>query len=72
MLADDTLLDTTTIKTINENGHSRIPVYRGERENIVGVLFVKSLLELDPEDGEPISKYMKSPVHRLVPNLCSH
>ena len=31
-----------------------MPVYSGERENIVGVLFVKSLVMLDPDDNTPI------------------
>jgi len=31
-----------------------VPVYSGERENIVGVLFVKSLVMLDPDDNTPI------------------
>lgn len=39
---------------ISRKGHSRVPVYSGERENIVGVLFVKSLVMLDPDDNTPI------------------
>ena len=31
-----------------------MPVYSGERENIVGILFVKSLVMLDPDDNTPI------------------
>ncbi|KAI8323890.1 DUF21-domain-containing protein, partial [Martensiomyces pterosporus] len=37
-------------------GHSRVPVYDGERVNIVGVLLVKSLILLDPDDCTPVSE----------------
>lgn len=43
-----TLEDTDTlrevVKTAIESGHSRIPVYQGDIDNIVGVLYVKDLL----------------------------
>lgn len=35
------------IRKIKENPHSRIPVYRGQPENIVGVLYAKDLLRID-------------------------
>lgn len=37
-----------------EKGHSRVPVYRGSRDNICGMLLVKKLIQLDPEDSTPI------------------
>ena len=36
-----------TMLKIHENGHSRVPVYRDKRENIVGMLLVKRLMVLD-------------------------
>lgn len=36
-------------------GHSRVPVYRGQRDNIVGMLLVKRLIHLDPEDCTPVA-----------------
>ena len=39
---------------IIEKGHSRIPIYKGERKNICGLLLVKKLIQLDPEDCTPI------------------
>jgi len=45
---------------ISRKGHSRVPVYEGSRENIVGLLFVKSLIVLDPEDGTPIKDIYKA------------
>lgn len=37
-----------------EKGHSRVPVYRGGADNICGMLLVKKLIQLDPEDATPI------------------
>ncbi|KAM7440167.1 hypothetical protein ABFA07_010572 [Porites harrisoni] len=54
MLDINRQLDQDTMKEISRKGHSRVPVYSGERENIVGVLFVKSLVMLDPDDNTPI------------------
>lgn len=39
---------------IFQSGHSRIPVYCQSRENIIGILFAKDLILLDPEDAVPI------------------
>ena len=63
MLEDTTLLDSTTMATINERGHSRIPVFNGTRENIVGVVIVKSIIAVDPEDKELITGYIQRGLH---------
>ena len=35
-------------------------MYEGDKENIVGLLFVKSLIMLDPEKGTPIKDVYKA------------
>ena len=45
---------STIIFQILEKAHSRVPVYEGEKENIVGLLLVKTLIKLDPEDATPV------------------
>eukprot|EP01026_Neomeris_dumetosa_P005709 TRINITY_DN11688_c0_g2_i1.p2 TRINITY_DN11688_c0_g2~~TRINITY_DN11688_c0_g2_i1.p2 ORF type:complete len:448 (+),score=35.26 TRINITY_DN11688_c0_g2_i1:2-1345(+) len=35
---------------IYKSGYTRIPVYEGEHHNIVGILFVKDLILVDPDD----------------------
>ena len=38
---------SSIIKSIKKNPYSRIPVYRGNRGNIVGILYVKDMLKFD-------------------------
>ena len=35
-------------------GHSRVPVFKGDKSNVVGLLLVKKLIKLDPDDCTPI------------------
>jgi len=43
------------INKIIDSGQSRIPVYHRSRENIVGMLLIKNLVLIDPEDEVPIA-----------------
>ncbi|KAG6576423.1 DUF21 domain-containing protein [Phytophthora cinnamomi] len=54
MLEIDTRLDRDTLADILASGHSRIPVYETRKSNIVGLLIVKKLIVLDPDDARPI------------------
>ncbi|KAG7401519.1 Charged multivesicular body protein 6 [Phytophthora boehmeriae] len=54
MLEIDTKLDRNTMADILASGHSRIPVYETRKSNIVGLLLVKKLIVLDPDDAHPI------------------
>lgn len=38
------LIDSTKLHTLKHSGHSRIPVYSTEKEDFVGILYVKDLL----------------------------
>ncbi|RKP08575.1 hypothetical protein THASP1DRAFT_6021, partial [Thamnocephalis sphaerospora] len=51
----DACLDRVLLTQIVETGHSRIPVYEGRRENIIGILLSKALILLDPDDATPVS-----------------
>lgn len=46
MISIDSILDRITIREIYTTGHSRIPVYEGSRDNILGVLLVKVVILL--------------------------
>ncbi|KAJ2939879.1 hypothetical protein O0L34_g6579 [Tuta absoluta] len=54
MLPIDSVLDFETMTEIVKSGYSRIPVYEGERNNIVTVLFIKDLAFVDPDDNTPL------------------
>jgi len=47
MLDSKRKLDQATMKEIKEHGNSRVPVYREKRENIIGIILVKNLIEID-------------------------
>ena len=54
MLSAETKLDAETLATIVLKGHSRIPVYEGHPHNIRGMLLVKRLVVLNPEDKREV------------------
>ena len=49
-LADVSKLNFAAVRDIFQQGFSRVPVYSGLRENVVGLLFAKDLIFVDPED----------------------
>lgn len=53
-------LDHETMRKISKKGHSRVPVYEGDKGNIIGLLFVKSLIMIDPDDATPIKDIYKA------------
>ena len=53
----DRRLDFETIQEIHESGHSRIPLYEGERGNIVSILYTRNLAFIDPEDEMGLRQY---------------
>ncbi|XP_066535474.1 metal transporter CNNM2a [Hoplias malabaricus] len=66
MITADAILDFNTMSEIMESGYTRIPVFEGERCNIVDLLFVKDLAFVDPDDCTPlktITKFYSHPLH---------
>merc|ERR1712137_699501 len=59
MIDIDDHLNVDTISEILEKGYSRIPVYEGSRERVTGLLFVKDLALLNPEDNHPVRKILQ-------------
>ena len=59
MLEVDEKLSFDTIGKIFKTGYSRIPVYEISRNNIIGLLFVKDLIFLDPEDCVPVRSFIQ-------------
>jgi CBS domain containing-hemolysin-like protein len=51
----------TELRTLfREEQYSRIPVYRGDLDNIVGIVFVKDLVALPPGAEPPMTTLMRS------------
>ena len=59
MLSINTILDYHTIHEIRTKGYSRVPVYDGERVNIVFILIVKDLLFVDPDDEKSLREVFR-------------
>ena len=59
MLNVDEKLSFQTIAKIFKTGYSRIPVYEISRNNIIGLLFVKDLIFVDPEDDTPVRNFVQ-------------
>lgn len=59
MLQDTDRLDSNIMADIMASGHSRIPVYsNNNRNNVMGVLLVKKLIVLNPEDAKPVGNFV--------------
>lgn len=56
MLDIEQTLNEKLVWEILASGHSRVPVYRYARSNIVAVLFTRELAVIDPEDRIPIKR----------------
>lgn len=65
MIPMDAALDFDTMSDIMKSGYTRIPVYEGERSNIVDLLFVKDLAFVDPKDCTPLKTITKFYSHSL-------
>jgi len=54
MVNQEDLFDDTMSGNLISDGHSRVPVFKGDRNNIVGLLLVKHLLGVSTEKRIPI------------------
>ncbi|KAK1868141.1 hypothetical protein I4F81_010636 [Pyropia yezoensis] len=59
MLEESTRLSFKNLMVIFHSGHSRVPVYSGDRTNIVGMIFAKDLILLDPDDNVPVKTMLE-------------
>ncbi|KAF7801525.1 DUF21 domain-containing protein [Senna tora] len=58
-------LDRELMSLILSKGHSRVPVYYEQSTNIIGLILVKNLLTIHPEDEAPV----KSVTIRRIPRV---
>ena len=66
MLEINTQLDHNMLREIYSKGFSRIPVYDGVKDNIVGVLMARDLILINPEKSLITLKQMSSIIIRDV------
>ena len=55
------------------HGYTRIPVYEGERHNVCGILFVKDLAFVDPDDCmmlRTVCDFYQHPLHTVFNDIC--
>ena len=64
-LRTDDVLTEQKLKLIKSKGYSRIPVFKGNRDNIVGILFAKDLIDLDSELKIPVKSVMRKKVYTV-------
>lgn len=65
----DGTLDLETLNAIMTAGHSRVPVYSGSPTNIIGLILVKNLLAVNPEDAIPLRKMVIRKIPRVTENM---
>ncbi|KAK7503006.1 hypothetical protein BaRGS_00005632, partial [Batillaria attramentaria] len=63
MLSIDDRLNSETMTQIMTRGHSRIPVYGGDRSNVIALLLTKTLIKLDPDDNISIKDIVSSRIY---------
>ena len=51
----------SAVELIKSSGHSRIPIFEGAKDNIVGILYAKDLLARVGEGGVSLRELMKTP-----------
>ena len=61
----DSMLDFKLMREIYDSGFSRIPIYEGDKNNIVGLLYVRDLAFVDPDDQSSVQAHMEFYKHEL-------
>jgi metal transporter CNNM len=58
MLEAAAVLDEHLMADILASGHSRVPVYKGQRRNVIGLLLVKRLIPVNPADKRRVGEFV--------------
>ncbi|PWA37064.1 hypothetical protein CTI12_AA594030 [Artemisia annua] len=62
-------LDRNLMNLILEKGHSRVPIYYEQPTNIIGLVLVKNLLTVHPEDEVPVRSVTIRRIPKVPENL---
>eukprot|EP00486_Rosalina_sp_Unknown_P014389 CAMPEP_0201595918 /NCGR_PEP_ID=MMETSP0190_2-20130828/192759_1 /ASSEMBLY_ACC=CAM_ASM_000263 /TAXON_ID=37353 /ORGANISM="Rosalina sp." /LENGTH=361 /DNA_ID=CAMNT_0048056061 /DNA_START=311 /DNA_END=1396 /DNA_ORIENTATION=+ len=63
----NTKLDAAGLKQIYRTGFSRIPIYENSKDNIIGILLVKTLILCDPDPDLSIKQYLTVNFKKIPP-----
>lgn len=58
-LEDNVVLNKDQLKNILDHHYSRIPVYEGDRDNVVGILYAKDLIGYESSEGKTAGEMCK-------------
>ncbi|CAM9598856.1 unnamed protein product [Ectocarpus sp. 12 AP-2014] len=59
MLSVSEKLNFKTLSVIFKSGFSRIPVFAKDRNDVIGLLFTKDLIFIDPDDETPLKNFVQ-------------
>ncbi|KAL2346329.1 hypothetical protein Fmac_000329 [Flemingia macrophylla] len=65
----DATLNLETLNSLMTIGHSRVPVYAGEKTNIIGLVLVKNLFMVDSKAAVPLRKMIIRKIPRVSENM---
>lgn len=70
ILPSDHVLDENAVYDLVQSGYSRVPIHEpGRPDAILGMLLVKQLIQYDPEDAWPVSRFNLNPLPEAPPTL---
>jgi len=69
MLPIEQKINKEILKMIYETGHSRIPIFKQSRQNIVGLLITKRLLLYDSQFETPLTLFDLPPLPSVPSNM---
>uniref|UniRef100_A0A0E0KHC4 CNNM transmembrane domain-containing protein n=1 Tax=Oryza punctata TaxID=4537 RepID=A0A0E0KHC4_ORYPU len=62
-------LDRDLMQKVLDKGHSRVPVYYEKKTNIIGLILVKNLLSINPDDEIPIKRVTIRKIPRVSEDM---
>ena len=66
MISSNAVLDKKTLTSLDNSGHSRVPVFNGDDRNFIsGFILVKKLISIDPGEEQPLENHpsVKEPLY---------
>jgi len=67
-LEKETILNKKTLEEIHSQGHSRIPIFDKTRDKVIGILFAKDLIAIDPDANTKITSVMRKKINYINQN----